>query len=113
MNTTHPLPPTDLIGRTLVHVRDDFKSLVDAPVWSLDDKRLDARFAEAAAVRAAADELMARLAGEMDDRGHAKRLGDSSTHAHLVGTHRLSHGEARRVTQAARQLHGTSTLTEP
>src|SRR3954471_9859680 len=113
MNTTHPLTATDLIGRTLVHVRDDFKNLVDAPVWSLDDKGLDARMADALAVRAEADELVARLAGEMEARGHAKRLGGSSTHAHLVGTHRLSNGEARRVTQAARQLHGTPTLTDP
>ena len=38
MSTTHQPPPTDVIGRTLVHVHGDFKSLVDAPVWSLDDK---------------------------------------------------------------------------
>ena len=83
------------------------------PVWVLDDKGLDTRMADALAVRAAADELVARLAGEMDDRGHAKRLGGSSTRAHLVGTHRLSPGEALRITKAARELHGVSTVTEP
>jgi hypothetical protein len=49
----------------------------------------------------------------MDDRDHATRLGDSSTRAHLMGTHRLSRGEATRMVTAARQLHGSLTLTEP
>ena len=70
MSTPHP-PPADVIGRTLVHVADDFKALIDAPVWSLDDGRLDERLEQALAVRAAADELVARIAGEMHDRGHA------------------------------------------
>jgi hypothetical protein len=41
MNETHQPPPTDVIGRTLVQVQGDFKSLVDAPVWSLDEKALE------------------------------------------------------------------------
>jgi hypothetical protein len=113
MSSTHQPPPTDVIGRMLVRVTNEFKTTIDTPVWSLDDKALDARMADALAVRAVVDELVARLAGEMDDRGHAKRLGSSSTRAHLVGTHRLSAGEALRVIKAANQLHGSSTLTEP
>ncbi len=115
MDAPHP-PPADVIGRTLVHVADDFKALIDAPVWSLDDGRLDERLEQALAVRAAADELVARIAGEMHDRGHAPRHGARSVHAHLVGRHRLSAGEAKKITAAVQQLHGSgprSAVTEP
>ena len=113
MSTTHQALESDMIGRVLGRVADEFKGTIDAPVWSLDDQGLDARFAQVMAVRAAVDELAARLVGEMDDRDHAIRLGGSSTKAHLIGTHRLSRGEAARMVTAARQLHGSSTLTEP
>ena len=67
-------------------------------------------------MRAAADELVARIAGEMNDRGHATRRGARSVHAHLVGRHRLSAGEAKKITAAVQQLHGSgprSAVTEP
>jgi hypothetical protein len=83
MNTPR-LPPADVIGRTLVHVADHFKALIDAPVWSFDDGRLDERLEQALAVRAAADELVARIAGEMHDRGHATRHGARSVQAHRL-----------------------------
>ena len=81
-----------MIGRVLGRVADEFKGTIDAPVWSLDDQGLDARLAQVMAVRAAVDELAARLVGEMDDRDHAIRLGGSSMKAHLMSTHRLSRG---------------------
>lgn len=77
MSTTRQLPATDPFGPMLMRVADEFTSTIDTPVWSLDDKRLDERFAQVKAVRAAADELAARLAGEMSARGHAQRLGAS------------------------------------
>jgi hypothetical protein len=113
MSTTHKALETDMIGRVLGRVADELKGTIDAPVWSLDDQGLDARFAQVMAVRAAVDELAARLVGEMDDRDHATRLGGSSTKAHLMGAHWLSRGEATGMVTAARQLHGSSTLTEP
>ena len=113
MSTTHQALETDVIGRVLGRVADELKGTIDAPVWSLDDQGLDARFAQVVALRAAVDELAARLVGEMNDRDHATRLGGSSTKAHLMGAHRLSRGEATRMVTAARQLHGSSTLTEP
>ena len=72
MSTTQGPPPTvgidDAFGRGFAGVRRELGDLVDTPTWSLDDNRLDTRIGEALAVRAAADELVARLVAEADDR---------------------------------------------
>ncbi|MGA9345792.1 MAG: DUF222 domain-containing protein, partial [Nocardioidaceae bacterium] len=83
------------------------------PTWSLDDTRLDTRISEALAVRAAADEVISRLVAEADDRNLPHRYGASSTRAHLMTAHRMSAGEASRTVRTAKQLHGTTGLTEP
>lgn len=118
--TTHPSAPTDTaadaVGRVLARTAQEFASGVDVPVWSLDGRTLDARIGQAIAVRAAADELLARLVGEAEERHLARQLGAASTQSHLVGAHRMSTAEAGRVTRAARQLHGSSVrsaVTEP
>lgn len=118
--TQHPSPAgglDDAFGRVLAVVRDELSSLVDTPAWSLEDRKLDERFAQAVAITAAAEEILSRLAAEMDDRDLPARVGASSMHAHLVGTHRMSRASAGRTVCAARQLHGCrgnrSGITEP
>ncbi|MGA9345396.1 MAG: DUF222 domain-containing protein, partial [Nocardioidaceae bacterium] len=117
MGATQGPPPTvgidDAFGRTFAGVRRDLADLVDTPTWSLDDARLDTRISEALAVRAAADELVARLVSEADDRNLPRRYGASSTRTHLMTAHRMSAGEATRTVRTAKQLHGTTGLTEP
>ncbi len=117
MSTTQDPPPTvgidDAYGRTFADVRSRLADLVDTPTWSLDDARLDQRISDALAARAAIDEVVARLVGEADDRNLPHRHGASSTRAHLMTTHRMSAGEASRTVRTAKQLHGTSAVTEP
>jgi hypothetical protein len=116
MTTTQQAPPTDLVGQALAQMIEGFTDLVDAPVWSLEESALEQRFAQATAVKAAAEEMMARLAAEMDDRRVPGRLGARSLFTHLLGGHRMSAAEARRVTSATRQLHDNGTrsaLTAP
>ncbi len=116
MSTTQGPPPTvgidDAFGRGFAGARRVLADLVDTATWSLDDTRLDHRIGEALAVRAAADELVARLVAEADDRNLAHRHGASSTRAHLMTTHRMSAGEASRTVRTAKQLHSTG-VTEP
>ncbi len=117
MSTTQGPPPAvgidDAFGRGFAGVRRELADLVDTPTWSLDDARLDRRISEAVAVRAAADELVARLVAEAADRNLPHRYGASSTRAHLMTAHRMSAGEASRTVRTAKQLHGTSAVTEP
>ncbi|MFY9914860.1 MAG: DUF222 domain-containing protein, partial [Nocardioidaceae bacterium] len=117
MSTTQGPPPTvgidDAFGRGFVSVRRELADLVDTPTWSLDDKRLDQRIGDVLALKAQVDELAARLVAEADDRNLPHRHGASSTRAHLMTSHRMSAGEASRVVRTAKQLHGTSGLTEP
>ncbi len=103
----------DAFGRTLVGVRRDLGGLVDTPTWSLDDARLDRRIGDVLALKAQVEELAARLVAEADDRNLPHRYGASSTRAHLMTAHRMSAGEASRTVRTARQLHGTSAVTEP
>ena len=63
--------------------------------------------------KAQVDELAARLVAEADDRNLPHRYGASSTRAHLMTAHRMSAGEASRTVRTAKQLHGTTGLTEP
>ncbi|MFY9913020.1 MAG: DUF222 domain-containing protein, partial [Nocardioidaceae bacterium] len=117
MSRTQGPPPTvgidDAFGRGFAGVRRDLGDLVDTPTWSLDDSRLDRRLGEALAAKAALDEVVARLVAEADDRNLPHRHGASSTRAHLMTAHRMSAGEASRVVRTAKQLHGTTGLTEP
>ena len=118
MSTTQEPPPAvgidDAFGRGFAGVRRELADLVDTATWSLDDTRLDKRISEALAVRAAADELVARLVAEADDRNLPHRHGASSTRAHLMTAHRMSAGEASRTVRTSRQLHGTASgVTEP
>ena len=117
MSTTQEPPPTvgidDAFGRTFAGVRRDLGDLVDTPTWSLDDTRLDRRIGDVLAVKAQVDELAARLVAEADDRNLPHRYGASSTRAHLMTAHRMSAGEASRTVRTAKQLHGTSAVTEP
>ncbi len=64
-------------------------------------------------LKAQVDELAARLVAEADDRNLPHRYGASSTRAHLMTAHRMSAGEASRTVRTAKQLHGTTRLTEP
>src|SRR6185295_10574184 len=71
MSTPEPpqtSPAGDRFGAVLTQVRTDLAGLVDAQTWTLHDDELLARFGQAAAVKAAAEELMARLAADMTDR---------------------------------------------
>ena len=117
MSTTQGPPPTvgidDVFGRGFAGVRRELADLVDTPTWSLDDTRLDRRLGEALAAKAALDEVVARLVAEADDRNLPHRFGASSTRAHLMTAHRMSAAEASRTVRTAKQLHGTSGLTEP
>src|SRR5262245_22507430 len=92
MSTTQ-LPPDatligDAFGRVLTSVRGALAGLVDTQAWTLDDNLLLERFNQAAAVKAAAEELMARFAGEAQDRDLPKRHGASSLRS-LLMSHRL------------------------
>ncbi len=117
MSRTQGPPPTvgidDAFGRGFAGVRRDLGDLVDTPTWSLDDSRLDRRIGEALAPKRALDELVARLVAEADDRNLPHRHGASSTRAHLMTAHRMSAREASRTVRTAKQLHGTTGLTEP
>jgi len=57
---------------TLVQLRSLLDTVVDAPVWSLDDARVHTRLAQGLAVRASMDELVARLVAQVDDRGRPR-----------------------------------------
>ena len=117
MSTTQGPPPTvgidDAFGRSFAATHRELADLVDTPTWSLDDSRLDRRIGDVLALRAQVDELAARLVAEADDRHLPHRLGASSTRAHLMTAHRMSAGEASRTVRTAKQLHGTSAVTEP
>src|SRR5262245_13653363 len=115
-STQAPPPPTgmdDAFGRALAAAQGELSGLVDAQTWSLEDTKLDQRLAEALAVRAAADQVIGQLVGEITDRDMPTRVGASSTRAHLIGKHRMSAGEASRVVKAAKVLHGRSAITDP
>ncbi len=103
----------DAFGRRFTAVRHELADLVDTPTWSLDDTRLDRRIGDVLALKAQVDELASRLVAEADDRNLPHRYGASSTRAHLMTAHRMSAGEASRTVRTARQLHGTSAITEP
>ena len=117
MSTTQGPPPTvgidDAFGRGFAAARRELGDLVDTPTWSLDDKRLDRRIGDVLALKAQVDELAARLVAEADDRNLPHRYGASSTRTHLMSAHRMSAGEASRTVRTAKQLHGTTGLTEP
>ncbi len=80
----------DPFARMLVAVSTEFVAAADAKPWVLDDERLSRRLSEALAVQAAADELVARLVGEVDSRDLGRQAGASSTRAHLVANYRMS-----------------------
>ncbi len=102
--------PSDAVGAVLVQLRGLLDTVADAPVWSLDDNRLQARLAQGLAVKAGVDELIARLVGQVDDRDLAKTTGSSSTRAHLMATHRVSAGAAASMlTQASATTGRTET----
>ncbi len=82
------------MGACLVQLRDVLDKAADAPVWSLDDRRLGSRLGEALAVKASVDELIARLVGQVDDRDLGRQGGALSTRAHLVANYRVSTGAA-------------------
>ncbi|MGA9344951.1 MAG: DUF222 domain-containing protein, partial [Nocardioidaceae bacterium] len=117
MSRTQGPPPTvgidDAFGGVFAGVRRDLAGLVDTPTWSLDDNRLDRRLGEVLALKAQVDEMTARLVAEADDRNLPRRYGASSTRTHLMTAHRMSAGEASRTVRTAKQLHGTTGLTEP
>jgi len=103
--------PSDQVGVCLAALDDVLAKAVDAPVWSLDDARLSRRLAEALAVRARVDELVARLVGHVDERDLAKVMGASSTKAHLVASYRVSGAAAAGLVSQARCLTDRSTTT--
>ncbi len=117
MSTTQGPPPTvgidDAFGRGFAGARRELADLVDTSTWSLDDKRLDHRIGDVLALKAQVDELAARLVAGAADRNLAHRHGASSTRAHLMTARRMSAGEASRTVRTAKQLHGSSAVTEP
>jgi hypothetical protein len=103
------LPPgrsgiDDAVGSVIAAARLDLASLVDTPVWSLDDARVQDRLAETLALRAQVDELVARLVGQVEDRHLASTVGASSTRAWMMARHRMSAAEATRIVHTARGL---------
>jgi hypothetical protein len=108
MSTTQLPPGTrgvdDAFGSVLASARADLAGLADTPVWSLDDRRVQDRFSGALALRAQVDELLARLAGQIDERDLARSVGASSTRALLMVKHRMSATEAARIVKTARAL---------
>ncbi len=92
-------------------LNDCFDEFADPPVWSLDDRRLGDRLGEALAVRARADELVARLVGQVDDRDLGRQSGASSTRAHLVSNYRVSTGAAAGLLAQARCMSDRTELT--
>src|SRR6476619_6388787 len=107
MSTTHPPPgPSgigDAFGSLLTEAHESVLQLVDAPIWSRDDAGLTDAFATAAALRASADEVMGRLAADMDDRDIATSQGASSTRAHLMAAYRMSAADASRTLRTTRE----------
>jgi hypothetical protein len=95
---------TDAFAPMLARVASAFAGVVDAPVWSLDDARLADRLAAALRVKASAEELVARLVAELDDRDVATVSGASSTQAHLQATYKMSRREAATVLGQARAM---------
>ena len=106
----------DPFGVALEAMSAGFADLAEAPVWSLPESRLDHRFAQAAAVRAAAEEMMARLAAEMESRaapGGPVRRRCGRTWSPPTGCRAPT---PARVVKAARQLHGNGArgaVTDP
>ncbi len=103
--------PSDQVGACLVQLRDVLDKAAEAPVWSLDDRRLEERLGEALAVKASLDELIARLVGQVDDRDLGRQSGASSTRAHLVANYRVSTGAAAGLLAQARCMSERTDLT--
>ncbi len=103
--------PADQVGACLCQLRATLDKAVDAPAWSLDDRRVQTRLGEALAVRAQLDELVARLVGQVDDRGLGRAGGASSTKAHLVAGYRMSGGAAAGLMAQARSMSDRTAVT--
>lgn len=92
----------DPFARVFAAVSTELGAVADATMWALDDARLSRRLGEALAAQAAADELVARLVGEVDDRDLGRQCGASSTRAHLVASFRMSRRAAGETVARAR-----------
>jgi hypothetical protein len=100
---TDPASPDEVISR-LHAIHGAIAELADVASAAFDDRCLDARLEAALAAQAAVDELVARIAGEVDVAGVAVRAGCPSTRAWLTARHRLSRGEAKRLLGRARAM---------
>src|SRR6478672_3419953 len=116
MFTTSQAPGSeggDVLGVVLARVRDELKSLVDVPVWTLSADGLGARLDEVLAVQASVAEIAARVVAEIGDRDLPRSAGASSITAHLITRHRMSGTAAGQLVGAAQVLHAVSGVTEP
>jgi len=103
--------PADAIGACLHRLRAALDGAADAPAWSLDDRRVETRLAQALSVRAQLDELVARLVSQVDDRDLGGAAGASSTKAHLVASYRMSGGAATGLLAQTRSMTGRTDTT--
>ncbi len=101
----------DPFARAFAAVSTELGAVADATTWALDDARLSRRLGEALAVQAAADELVARLVGEIDGRDLGRQCGASSTRAHLVATFRMSRRAAGETVARARGFGARTEFT--
>ncbi len=104
-------PPADAVGACLHRLRAVLDEAADASEWSLDDRRVETRLAQALAVRAQVDELVARLVSQVEDRDLGGAAGASSTKAHLVMAYRLSGGAAAGLLAQSRSMTGRTDAT--
>jgi Domain of unknown function (DUF222)/HNH endonuclease len=88
---------TDEVVARLRAVSAQYAEMAELPVFALTDARLDARLSAALRARAAADEMVTRIAAEADAAGVADRAGASSTRAWLIGKHGMSPRDAART----------------
>jgi hypothetical protein len=109
--STPPDSGADPALARLRHVVGVYSDIAEIPVFALTDATLDARLAAALQARAAADEMVARLVGEADSAGTARRAGCPSTRAWLIGQHSMSPRDAARTVAHAAAMTARTEAT--
>jgi len=104
--------PDDDVARMLRGLRAVLDEASDARVWSLTEESVHSRLAEALAVRARLDQLVAQLVDQVDARGLAETHGTSSTRAYLMAAHRMSSRAAVETVSAAAAMTDRTAPTQ-
>jgi hypothetical protein len=100
--------PDQALAR-LKQVRRVYSDIAEVPVFALTDATLDARLDAALQAMASAQEMVARIVGEADSAGTARRAGCPSTRSWLIGEHQMS---PRDATRAVAQANAMTPKTE-